>query len=636
MCGICGEYIFDITQKIDQSFIEQMCSLIRHRGPDDEGLYIKDNIGLGHRRLSIIDLSTGHQPIFNEDQSIAIVFNGEIYNFKELRKTLEAKGHLFKTNTDTEVIVHLYEEKAEQMLNDLRGMFAIAIWDQRNQKLFLARDRVGKKPLYYAIVDNSLIFSSEMKSLLLKKEISRELNYNSIDDFLAYQYIPAPNTIFKNINKLEAGTYLTCQNGKIEKKKYWELDYEPKMNISLKDAKDEFINLFNDAVKCRLESDVPLGCFLSGGIDSSAVVAFMRKNITDKIRTFSIGFEEEEFNELPYARMIADKFQTDHTEFIVKPNAVDVLPKLVWHFDEPYADYSAIPTYYLAQVTKQHVSVALNGDGGDESFAGYKRYIGLDIINKFKKIPISLRKNFIKNTLSILKNILPNINALESLNYLNDISLYDDEHLYIQMLLIFKRHFRENVFSSDFRNIIEKNNCEEKLIAIMNDGKAKNLIDKKLHVDVQTYLSGDLLPKIDRTTMAFGLEGRSPFLDQNLMQWAAKLPENIKFKDNILKYFLKESLRGILPDEILFRQKHGFSVPLGKWFSNELNDFAKDILLSEKFRSRGIFNTKYVENLLKWHSKSGMSHHHRIWALLCFEIWCRTFLDNDFSKGPIN
>ncbi len=636
MCAVCGKIYIDRSRKVDPQLIEKMSYLMRHRGPDDAGFYVKKNVGLGHRRLSIIDLACGHQPLTNEDNSLVIVYNGEIYNYRTLRLELQKKGHQFKTNSDTEVILHLFEDEKEQCVNKLWGMFAFAIWDEANQQLFLARDRLGKKPLYYTLQNDCFLFASELKALLIDTDVSLNLDETAIHDYLTFQYVPYPSTIFKGIYKMPPASYLIFAHGKISINRYWELQYEPKQEITFEQAKEKTRALLDDAVKIRLESEVPLGVFLSGGVDSSAVVAFMRRHITGELKTFSIGFEEEEFNELPYARKVAQLFETNHQEFIVKPDAIAVLPHLVWHFDEPYADSSALPTYYVAKMARQYVTVALNGDGGDESFCGYTRYQGFRPFQRFSHIPVVLRKQLLKPLSRFLFNQFPDNVLFEKLFYITDVSLMSPEEQYAQMMIIFRDYMKPLMYSERLLPLVKQKKSIERTLSFMRDEKLRYMIDKMNYSDIMTYLVDDLLPKMDRMTMAHSLEGRSPFLDHRILEFAVSLPPEIRFKNNVLKYLLKHALTGILPDDILWRQKRGFGVPISHWFKKELFDFAREVLLSRRAIERGLFKMKYIQKLLDDHQQGRQNHHHRLWALLNLELWFRTFVDRtDITEGPI-
>lgn len=635
MCGICGKIYVDTNRQVERRVVEYMAHLLHHRGPDEDGFFIKGNVGLGHKRLSIIDVTHGKQPISNETGTLHILCNGEIYNYRSLRDDLIARGHVFKTRSDTEVILHLYEEEHERCLQKLWGMFAFIIWDEKNQQLFMARDRIGKKPLFYAHLNDRFLFASELKAMLADPAFNREIDYEAIHDFLTYQYVPYPSTVFKQAQKLPPGSYLIFSQGNPRVYRWWELQYEPKRTITFDQAREETLCLIDDAVKIRLESEVPLGVFLSGGVDSSAVVAFMRKHISGELKTFSIGFEVEEFNELPYARRVAGLFETKHHEFVVRPNAIATLPRLVWHFDEPYADSSALPSYYVSEMAKQYVTVALNGDGGDESFCGYTRYKGFRPFEKFKIIPETVRRYLLQPATRSLFAWLQNSAFLEKLFYVNQVSLMNDERRYAQMMIIFRDYMKPLMYGERIESWLKKDSLEI-MLAFMRNSLVHEPIDKMTYSDIMTYLAGDLLPKMDRATMAHGVEGRSPFLDHRIMEFAARLPANIRFKDNELKHLLKSALSAILPDDILWRQKKGFGVPISHWFKKDLFAVSRDILLSRSAADRNLFNMQYIKKLLDDHQKGSQNHHHRIWALLNLEVWFRTFIDRkDISSGPI-
>jgi len=637
MCGICGIVIKDGLVPAED--LHRMNSLLRHRGPNEEGYHLGSRVGLAHRRLSIIDLSTGQQPIYNERRSLCIVFNGEIYNYRELRKGLLVRGHRFTTNSDTEVILHLFEDKESDCLRFLRGMFAFAIWNEDTGELFLARDRIGKKPLYYAEIPQGIIFASEMKALLMHPRISRQVDFHGLFNFFTFSYIPAPGTILRGVSKLEPGHFLLWKDGRIIKRRYWTLDYEPKLRVSEEEAIEGIRDRLDDAVAVRLESEVPLGCLLSGGVDSAAVTANMRRHVTGDLYTFSIGFEEEDYNELALARLVAERFETRQEELIVKPNAVEVLPKIVWHFDEPFGDFSAIPTYYVAQMARKKVTVVLNGDGGDESFFGYTRYLpesAADVMSKWKMIPSFLRRFLIGPSARGIHNVFPYSTVLQRLYFGNQFSLMGPDETYVYGMLLFRPQMMRLIGGE----AVPKDLCEKDypsyMLDYMKEGSSLSFQDKMMRNDVMTYLPGDLLVKMDRMTMAHGLEARSPFLDHILMEYAARLPTEVKFKDFSLKSLLKKALRGVVPDQILAGKKRGFTPPIELWLKQDLQSFSKEILLSPETITRGLVNHRYVRQLLREHEIGRRAYHHQIWALLNLEIWCRTFLDRtDLSTGPI-
>ncbi len=631
MCGICGIVNFN-TLSIDQQKLKKMCAVLFHRGPDEEGFYFDSQVGFGMRRLAIIDLITGHQPIHNEEQTVWIICNGEIYNFLELRKELEIKHHKFYTNTDVEVIVHLYEEYGINCVNYLRGMFAFALWDKKIKKLFLVRDRIGKKPLFYCFRNGMLLFASEIKSILEYLDSTPEINLNAIDYFLTYQYIPQPITIFKDIYKLPAASYMVCDmKGNYQIKKYWEVDFRKKLNISFEDAKYKIKQILTEATRLRLISDVPIGAFLSGGHDSSIIVGLMAENLQQKVKTFSVGFKEQNFSELRYARIVAKHFGTEHTEIIVEPNMVEILPKLVWFYDQPFADTSMIPSYYVSNVTRKYVKVALNGDGGDENFCGYLRYQAMKLASLFpfevfdsslyvtlsKLIP-NLKVSFIKNKLRYFKRFLtalgyptPTRQVIWHCFFTNELKNF-----------IYSRYMKENV----------KQNVYNYLIDTYYKAKAYDIIDKISYIDINTYLPEDLLVKMDIASMANSLEARSPFLDHVLFEFTAQIPSNWKLKYGFkTKYILKEAFKNFLPKEIIKRPKQGFGLPISKWLKEDLKEYVKDILFSEKFAKRGLFEQKKVEFLVNRHFSGKEDHGYRIFALIVLELWFRVYIDKEIK-----
>lgn len=627
MCGICGKINLN-NEPIDEALLRKMTSCLSHRGPDDEGLYIKGNVGLGHRRLSIIDLSQfAHQPMSNEDGTIWIVYNGEIYNFLELRDVLIKKGHTFRSRSDTETIIHLYEEYGPECLVYLKGMFAFALWDVKKQLLFLARDRIGKKPLYYWHSPNTFVFASEIKSILQDDNFQRKPDYTAIHHYLTYQHVPSPWTAFEGIKKLPAAHYLVLKNGNIEVKRYWKLSYLPKHTIKEKDLKAEIIERLKEAVRIRLISDVPLGAFLSGGIDSSTVVALMSGIMKEPVKTFSIGFKEEKYNELGYARMIAEKFRTDHTEFIVEPKAVEILDKLVWHYNEPFADSSAIPTYYVSKLAREHVTVILNGDGGDENFAGYGRYKANQVsgfMHSFVPLPLA-------RLVYPLVRLIPH--GKDPDNFFWRLKRFLQEYTNTpelrnaQWLCHFTTEMKEDIYTDDFLCRFANTDSFELILNRCGEAEADSFLDRVLYADVMMYLPDDLLVKVDVASMANSLEARSPFLDHEFMEFAAGIPAEMKLKGLTTKYILKEALRNILPDEVLFREKMGFGVPIDYWFRNELKGMVYDTLLSEKAVSRGYFKKESIKKILDEHVSEKWNWHNHIWNLLMLELWHRMFID---------
>jgi asparagine synthase (glutamine-hydrolysing) len=614
-----------------------MASVINHRGPDDEGIYVKNNVGLAHKRLSILDLSpAGHQPMNNEDGSIWIVFNGEIYNFLDLREELQKKGHTFRSRTDTETIIHLYEEKGVECVHDLRGMFAFAIWDENKKRLFCARDRAGKKPFVYAHTEDGLVFASEIKSLLKDPALKRNLDYSAIHHYLTYQYVPSPLSIFKDIKKLPPAHVLIYEGGDLTIKRYWSLSYQKKLHLSsVGEYGEQFRDLFQEAVKIRLSSDVPLGAFLSGGIDSSLVVAVMSRLMNQPVKTFSIGFEEEGYDEVAFARIIAEKYETDHHEFTVKPDAVSILPQLVWHYNEPFADSSAIPTYYVSKMTRDFVTVALNGDGGDESFAGYERYVADKLADYYRRVPPFIREGIIRRVVDTLPHSTNRRNFFRRLKrFVKGIS-EPPERRYVRWICFFDNEMKGDLYTPSFKDLNRELDSVDLTVKWYERADAEQFLDRTLFVDVMSYLPEDLLVKVDIASMAHSLEARSPFLDHKVMEFAALLPPNLKLRGMETKFLLKDTLSDIVPQEILQRKKMGFGVPLDVWFRNDLKEMAYDVLLDQKSIERGYFRKEYVLQMLDDHVSKRYDHSYRIWALLFLELWHRMFIDGTVSP-PIH
>jgi len=630
MCGICGvvDYRADCNK---ENVVARMCVELKHRGPDGEGAYISPRqlpyVGLGHRRLKIIDLSdAGKQPMSNEDKTIWITLNGEIYNYKELRVKLENKGHIFKSATDTETVIHLYEEYGEECINFLRGMFAFAIWDEERKSLLLARDRIGKKPLIYSYNKGVFCFASEFLALLASGLVKKEINYNAVDYYLTFGYIPAPLTIYNNVFKLLPGHRLILRDNKINVAQYWRLDYSQKINISENEAAQETLRLLKEAVKIRLYSDVSLGAFLSGGIDSSTVVALMSELSGRRVNTFSIGFEEGDYNELKYARNIAEKFATEHHEFIVKPNALEILPLLVERYGEPFADSSCIPTYYLSQQTRQYVTVALNGDGGDELFAGYERYQAMLAAELYQKIP-PLAKTLIGNIADTLPLPINPKNRLRRIKRFLGVADLPVRQRYVSWVGIFDESLKKNIYSDNFIKYVSTQDPLQLVTSFLNNSHSLNMLDSLLMTDTNTYLPNDLLVKADIASMANSLEARSPFLDHKLIEFVVKLPAEYKMKRFIKKHILKKAIKDLIPAENINRRKMGFGLPVGEWLRNELKGFLCDTLFSKPSFNRGYFKPEVIKNMVRQHIEKRADYTPQLWALLMLELWHQKFID---------
>lgn len=621
MCGIQGKLNFD-GQPVTKQELVAMNQCLKHRGPDDSGFYLDGPVGLGQNRLAIIDLSpTGHQPMSNEDGTVWIVFNGEIYNFQELRPELEQKGHKFRSKSDTEVIIHAYEEYGEDgCLQRLRGMFAFAIWDGKHQKLVLARDRIGKKPLKYYLDDKGLIFASELKAILTDPRVKVEPDYQAIDWYLTHMSVPAPKTGFTTIHKLPQAHYLVCQNNRITIKKYWDLYYQPNHSLSDNEWYEQLLSTLDEAVKLRMISDVPIGAFLSGGTDSSAVVASMARQSAKPVKTFSIGFGDKRYNELSYAKMVAQQYQTDHTELIVEPKGFDMLPKLIWHYEEPYADSSALPTYFVSEITRKHVTVALNGDGGDENFAGYPWY---KIINWFNRL---------EPMRPLVAFGVPIGNWIYGHNpksLTRDTSAFWQSWRYPQP----GRHMLWMAYFSDFEkdrlytSFMRQYRTQSPAFASSIRAHGKHPLDNALYTDIMHYLADELVVKVDIASMAVALETRSPLLDHKFMELCATIPAKKKIHGRHTKWIFKKALESRLPKEVLYRKKQGFSIPVDRWFREDLKGIAREILLDRQTINRNIFQEKTLTELLDQHESGRINHGKRIWSLITLELWFRKFFD---------
>ena len=626
MCGIVG-IVNTGTRPVDEALLSRMCAAIAHRGPDDDGFYVKGPIGLGMRRLSIIDVSGGRQPIPNQQESAWIVFNGEIYNYLELRQDLEKFGYRFRTNSDTEAIIHAYDRYGEECPKYLRGMFAFAIWDEDQKQLFLARDRVGKKPLLFAQIGDELIFGSEFSALLLHPRVSRDIDNAALDQYLSFMCVPAPFTAFRSVRKLEPGHTLVWRDGNIRTQRYWQPDFSHKLDITEEDAGERAIEILRDAVRVRLMSEVPLGAFLSGGIDSSAVVALMSQESAEPVKTFSIGFEEQDFSELHHARRVAQHVGADHHEFIVKPDALEVLPVLVDHYGEPYADSSAIPTYYVARETRKHVTVALNGDGGDETFAGYERYAAMRVAENYHRLPRLLRETVVRKAVELLPTTEARRSRIrDAKRFIRSASLPRVER-YLRWVSAFNSEDKKELYSTAFREQAAEHNASETLDRWFAHANGAGIVDASLLTDLMTYLPNDLLVKVDIATMAVSLEARSPFLDHHVIEFAASLPEHLKLRGLTTKYLLKRVLRKLLPAENLNRRKMGFGVPVGHWFRGSLQPFLRETLLSERALNRGMFQREKVRRLIELHASGEREYSHQLWTLLVLEVWFNRFID---------
>lgn len=627
MCGITGFVNFN-GSSADRSILESMNDAIFHRGPDEDGHYFGENVGMAMRRLSIIDLASGQQPIPNEDGSKWIVYNGEIYNYQELRQDLEKRGHKLTTKSDTEAVVHLYDELGPECLQYFRGMFAFAIWDKKDRSLFLARDRVGKKPLLYSHQPNGdLIFGSEFRAVLAHPSVSRDVDHEAIDEFLSYLCVPAPKTAFAQIRKLEPGHWLRWKDGKIETHRYWLPDFSKKIKITEEEAVEETTRILRESTKLRMISEVPLGAFLSGGVDSSTVVALMAQESERPVKTFSIGFEDQDFSELKYAKRVAEHVGAEYNEFIVRPNAAEILPTLVDHYGEPYADSSAIPTYCVSRETRQHVTVALNGDGGDESFAGYERYAAMQMAQQYRRIPSVLRKTLVEFPVSAIPTSETKRSRLRDAKRFFSAARLPDVERYFQWSSTFSENAKNELYSDQFRQSLNGSKAIDVIGDWFEAAKGEGIIDDAMFVDQMTYLPNDLLVKVDIASMANSLEARSPFLDHNVIEFAASLPESIKVKGRETKSLLKKVAAKLVPSDVIYRRKMGFGVPVGAWMRDEMRPFLEEVLLSEKAAKRGIVRPEIVRRYISEHTEMKADHSFRLWTLLTLELWMLRFID---------
>jgi asparagine synthase (glutamine-hydrolysing) len=633
MCGI-GGFLLSATKSPRnelESRLWAMIATVRHRGPDDEGVWSDNRAGLAHARLSVIDLSpAGHQPMASADGTVWITFNGEIYNFAEIRRDLEEAGYRFHSRSDTEVIVNGWHAWGPRIFSRLRGMFALAIWDQRSRRLVLARDRIGKKPLYYAATADAFLFGSEIKALLAWPGLPRAPDLSTIDRYLTWGYVPAPYTAFKGIRKLAAAHYLVVEaraDGFVESElvRYWRLP-EPRTvrrRRGISDLRRELVEQLEDAVRLRMVSDVPLGAFLSGGVDSSAVVAMMARIGGGTIKTFSIGFSARQYDETYYARMVAQRYATEHQELVVEPDAVTVLPRLVWHYGEPFADPSAIPTYYVSEVARRKVTVALNGDGGDECFFGYNRYRAMRLVSRLDRMPQCSRTG-LERLLALAPRSVQRRFKVPRIRGVLQAPEGQPYQRYAPTIVAFTDCDKDDSYSELMR-AQRKGSAIDLLEPYF--AEADTLVAAANWADLYTYLPDDLMVKVDVGSMAHGLESRSPLLDHALMEWAAEIPEDVRMARGVTKALFKSAMEPYLPAELLYRPKKGFSPPIDQWLRNDLKELAYDTLLSKSSTERGLFRREYVRGLLDEHSGLVRDHHPRLWVLLMLELWFQMWID---------
>jgi len=632
MCGICGLAKSSGGEPIPSSLLSSMCRTIVHRGPDDEGIFIGKGAALGARRLSIIDLAGGHQPLANEDRSIWIAHNGEVYNFPYLRKELLDRGHVFSTKTDTETIIHAYEEWGEDFVHRLRGMFAFALWDERQGKLILVRDRLGVKPLYYTLLeDQTLVFGSELKAVIVHPEVVRALEPRALDLFLTLEYIPAPYSIFKNIHKLPAGCVLTYKQGQVKIKRYWDVRSSappaaPIREKDLPEVVEKLYSLLKESVKLRLVSDVPLGVFLSGGIDSSTIVGLMRELGASPLKTFSIGFEEVSYNELQYARRIAQKFQTEHEEFVLEPKALELTEKLIRHLDEPFGDFSIFPTYLVSHMARAHVKVILSGDGGDEVFGGYEHYQAQKLAGR------RFVRALGRPSSAVVNRFPPSGKKKGSWNKLQRFLLgfeHNPENRHFRWMMFLSPKNKTRVYSEEFINElggIEEVFRLEPFKGIFEKLPSFDGINGELYLDLKTYLADDIMVKVDRMSMAASLEAREPLLDHKLIEYAFGLPGELKLHGLETKWIFKKTMEKLLPQENIYRPKEGFSIPIKHWLRRELKDLMLDYLNERRIREEGYFRYDSIKAMIESHLDGRKNCSHQLWSLLLFEIWKENYL----------
>jgi asparagine synthase (glutamine-hydrolysing) len=662
MCGITGWITLDTTKANQnaEALLHSMCETIVHRGPDSEGLWIDDRAALGMRRLSIIDLKTGDQPVFSCDRSVIVMMNGELYNYREVRADLEKRGHRFTTNSDTEILPHLYEEYGEALVDHVNGMFAFSLWDTRAKKLIIARDRFGEKPLYYGLFDGKLIWASEPKALLAHPSVHPELDLNALRRYISFDYVPAPMSIYKGISKLPAAHMLVVDNGEIRTRKYWDLSWTAAAVQSsppseggvaafrgrggsltgnggvhaksqgrkeeFEEKADELRDLLSDAVRMRLVSDVPLGILLSGGIDSSTVAAFATQHATERVKTFSIGFEEDSFDESKYARRVAKHLDTEHyEEKLSATTAGDLISEIGTWLDEPMSDGSLIPTYLLARFVRKHVTVALGGDGGDELFAGYPMYYAHGVAARYNSIPAFIRAGLIEPVINALPVSTSNLSFDYKAKRFVRAAKYDDVRRHHSWFGSFSIDQHDKLFTKD---VLAKTEADiyRGVRELVDGSDARSVVERMQYADINYYLAEDILTKVDRAAMAVSLETRAPFLDPRVAQFAASIPVEYKLRGKHGKVILKEAMKDLLPHDILHRPKKGFGIPIAEWLKGRLNSLMHDMLAPERLTSQGLFNADYVQRLIREHETGAASHHKELWTLLVFQLWLDNFV----------
>jgi asparagine synthase (glutamine-hydrolysing) len=626
MCGICGIHS---SSGVQPDELNSMLKSITHRGPDDEGIYVDRCIGLGNRRLSIIDIAGGKQPLCNEDRTVWIVCNGEIYNYKQLRLELENKGHILRSLSDTEVILHLYEEYGLDFIHKLNGMFAFGLWDQRHQRLVLARDRIGQKPLYYSQDGERFLFGSEIKAILAASKDQRQIDYESLHHYLSLRFIPPPKTFFCNIYKLPPAHMLIFQDNQIRINQYWQLSFNHKFDSNESELIEGLCHKLGETIHSHLVSDVPVGAFLSGGLDSSMIVAMLAKDFNIRPQTFAIGVAETDFNELPFAEMVAKDCQTEHHEECVAPDLIQLLPKMIWHLDEP-SDPIAACMFHAARLASKCVKVVLGGDGGDELFAGFDRYRGSGYIQAYRMIPEILRLKVLGPFLNSIPDSFTYKSLTQKMRWVHQLSMMPSpgkEYAEATCFFRFSHSDKKELFSVDLWSQVGHIDAADIIVGYYNDDKASDAVDRMLYADFMTRLPEHSLMLTDRMTMAHGLEARSPFLDHTLVEYMAAFPSSLKIRNGETKYILRKLAEGYLPRPIVQRQKQGFMFPVAYWFRNELYSFLREVLLNSHYVKQGIFQKTYIQTLLEEHKNHKTDHHVRLWMLLNLEIWHQIFFE---------
>jgi asparagine synthase (glutamine-hydrolysing) len=626
MCGICGVVSSADPAILSHEILRKMCQPLYHRGPDDEGYYLDSNAGLGMRRLSIIDLTSGDQPICNEDGTLWLVFNGEIYNFRQLRTQLEGKGHVFKTNSDSEVIIHAFEEFGYECLNQFNGMFAFAVWDVNRRSLFLARDRIGIKPLYYWAYNHGLVFGSELSALLAHPNVPRNVDYIAVDQFLTLEYIPSPRSILQGVNKLLPGHYLLFHEDQLTLKQYWDVPiYES--GLTAEDSIEELRYLLKDSVRLQLVSDVPLGAFLSGGIDSSTVVAHMSDEVSDPIKTFTIGFRDDSYDETQFARMVSTRFGTEHHEEILRPDISDLADKLIGHLDEPLADFSIFPTYLVSKIASRFVKVVLSGDGGDEVFAGYDSYVAQIYDSVYSRVPARIRRGIIPNLVSFIPPQATKKGAINKAKRFIEGSALPATLQHSRWMIFLNPEQRDALYQPWFKRSLNGSFPYAELEKHFEKVAHAEPLAQQQYVDIKSYLVDNILTKVDRMSMAASIETRVPLLDHRIVELALNLTGDQKIRGQKTKIILRQAMRGYLPTEVLDKPKQGFSIPLKHWLNGPLRPMMADLLSEQSIQRRGYFDSRIIADWIEEHNKGRVNHSHRLWSLMVLELWQRKTLD---------